>query len=331
VAAGAVHVYIFLRHYRHDAIRQARLLKAPHFLPQVPIKYFANIQTVAAVLVLQSVADFLPLSFYIDETMSTLITQASENADDYGAMKTIVYKACLNCRLQLVVSAVIIASATLLVNKAHAQYLKERSEFLEGGKEDISEEDQVDRLLPFWSAFCLSYCPRSAHFENKVLRRRIACFLLPMLIKVGVKVVMIFAILLFLEDREGYFDEKTVRKLTWIKNALGRLEDSGFIAPLVGTCFEALSFVLVSWIFLRHQLKRPYISPRLSAYHGDPINNAEIMTTRVLCWGAVLLCLQTVVSDMTEGGGGTWIVAVLCALMIVGLTASQPNRAGRGH
>ena len=45
----------------------------------------------------------------------------------------------------------------------------------------LGTEEQVDKLLPFWSTFCLSYVPRSANFESKAQRRRIMCFVLPMM------------------------------------------------------------------------------------------------------------------------------------------------------
>jgi hypothetical protein len=73
---------------------------------------------------------------------------------------------------------------------------------------------------------------------------------------------------------------------------------------------------------LRHQLKRPYISHRYSAVHGDPLNNAEVLTTRVLSWGAVLFCLRLLLTSKLGKDLG-WLVTCLAMALLAALAYSQ--------
>jgi len=76
-------------------------------------------------------------------------------------------------------------------------------------------------------------------------------------------------------------------------------------------------------MYLRYQIKRPYISNRPSTYYGDPVNNAEIMTTRVLCWGAIMFLSQSALSYWTESDSLKWLVTMLAIILIAALIFSQ--------
>jgi ribosomal protein L12E/L44/L45/RPP1/RPP2 len=75
-------------------------------------------------------------------------------------------------------------------------------------------------------------------------------------------------------------------------------------------------------VFLRHQLKRPYISWRPSALYGDPLNDAEIMTTRVLIWGAIMFTVKEVF-ETKIGGGMEGLVDAMAVFLLAALLYSQ--------
>jgi len=227
-----------------------------------------------------------------------------------------VIRVAVNVVATLVVVVGISASAVLLVDHAHSEYLSARCSFFENDQE-LSEEEQLDRLLPFWSAFCLSYVPRSANFESKVLRRRIMCFIFPSFCKLATMLVVflqLFVRIPFIENNGKFSSIADSYNIPTIDDANN--------SQLVGACFEALSFVALNMLYLRHQLNRPYISPRLSAVHGDPLNNAEVLTTRVLCWGAVLFCLRLFVTRKL-GEDLEWMVTCLAVVLLTALASSQ--------
>jgi len=125
----------------------------------------------------------------------------------------------------------------------------------------LSEDIQIAKLVPFWSAFCLSYCPRSADYESKQLERRLLCFFVPAFCKAAGANV----------------------GLNYVIEA-----DISFVTSSV----ETICFVLINAMYLRHEIKRPFISNRPSAQFGDVFNDAEIITTRLLCWSAILFLVQ---------------------------------------
>jgi len=137
-------------------------------------------------------------------------------------------------------------------------------------------------LVPFWGAFCLPYCPRSANHESKTLKRRVLCFFVPALCKFA------GALVSFLPMITDYMWSSPFPPIDEAK------------LHIITASFETTFFVLINWMYLRYQIKRPYISNRPSTYYGDPVNNAEIMTTRVLCWGAIMFLSQSALKYWTE-------------------------------
>ena len=58
------------------------------------------------------------------------------------------------------------------------------------------------------------------------------------------------------------------------------------------TGLRACSFVAINLHYLKYLLKRPYVSHPPSKRIGDPLNDAEIFTTRALNWAAAWVALQ---------------------------------------
>jgi Leucine-rich repeat (LRR) protein len=155
-------------------------------VPPIRTKHFVNMQILASILVTQSAVALLPMTFNIDEMVSDALQITALSED-------VVYSAVLHVAVSVISTISVVvglsSSAVLLVDHAHSEYLSARLSFFEN-EEELSEEEQVDRLLPFWSTFCLSYVPRSANFESKVLRRRIMCFIFPSMCKLAALTVV---------------------------------------------------------------------------------------------------------------------------------------------
>ena len=52
--------------------------------------------------------------------------------------------------------------------------------------------------------------------------------------------------------------------------------------PLILSCLGTILFQAAHFLYLRHVAKRPYLSFRPSRVYGDPLNDTEILVTRVL-------------------------------------------------
>jgi hypothetical protein len=285
--------------------------------PPIRAKHFMNMQILASLFVTQSVAVLLPMCLNFDELVGETIVDASEYAGLFEEVNAIFVDKAVKIAATISVVVLIASSAVLLVDHAHNKYQVARRSFLEkdGDNEELSEDDQVDQLLPFWSTFCLSYVPRSANFESKVLRRRIMCFILPSLCRGAATLAMSS------QSVMGAYDSLLLESVSSGVEILGAVENIKNI-QLVGACLEALCFVLLNVLYLRHQIKRPYISPRPSAAHGDPLNDAEMLISRVLSWGAVLFCLRLVLTEKLEQDL-TWLVTCLSIALLAALAFSQ--------
>jgi hypothetical protein len=283
-----------------------RILSRFSCLPPISSKTYMNLQILASILVIQSVVILLPLSINIEELTSDIMEGAAnlEPTDNEGVFLVKVIKDILAHGTTFVGIATFVL---LLVHFAHIKYLDARASFFEKDAADFTEAEQVDSLLPFWSTFCLSYVPRSADFESKALRRRIMCIILPTIIKGSVTAILsIHSAENILGDLNPVFGE--IRNLRNVQ--------------LVGVCYETLVYVALNTIFLAHQLKRPYISPNPDPVYGDPLNDAEMTTTRVLCWGAILFCVKSVLLEK-RGESSSWMVTGMAIALLAALGASQ--------
>jgi hypothetical protein len=265
-------------------------------LPRISTKHFASMQILASILVTQSVAVLLPMTFDVDELSSEAVAVVNiEMKSRQSGAESLELMFTIAASVATIVF--ISASVVILVEHAHVKYLTVRMSFFENEDREMSQEEEVDALLPFWSTFCLSYVPRSANFESKVIRHRILCFVLPSLCRTA----STYNMMLYALSGDGEYASNV---------------------PLVGACLEALCFVLLNTLYLRQQLRRPFISPRLDAVHGDPLNNAEILATRVLSWGATLFCLRLVLAEKLNYDLAL-LVPCLAVALLGALTFSQ--------
>lgn len=134
-------------------------------------------------------------------------------------------------------------------------------------------------------------------------------------------------------------ERAVVRKILWL---LGMkvvqfvavfLANNGQVENLVCVETAACSIVLVStnlW-FIRHLLRRPYASHRPSSKMGDPLNDAEMLTTRTVSLAAALLSLRDTLATGSASGErlakwfntNHWLMDFLCALLLVFVVRSN--------
>ena len=91
----------------------------------------------------------------------------------------------------------------------------------------------------------------------------------------------------------------------------------------VGTAASSCVLVLVNLWYLPYLLRRPYISHRPSKKYGDPLNDAELFTTRTISWSAALLALRAGAARSLRIDNLRWTMDVFCGLVLLGLVYSQ--------
>ncbi|GMH81402.1 hypothetical protein TL16_g08919 [Triparma laevis f. inornata] len=158
-----------------------------------------------------------------------------------------------------------------------------------------AKETIVDIQLhgPYFAAFCLQYTPQMYNHEEKAFLKKFFWIF-------GMKMVQFVAVL---------------------------LSNNGQIENMVCAKTAASSAVLVAtnlW-YIRYLLKRPYASHRPSTTMGDPINDAEILTTRTISMAAALLSLRDTLATDTITGysfanwfvANKWLMDLFCALLLL--------------
>ena len=94
--------------------------------------------------------------------------------------------------------------------------------------------------------------------------------------------------------------------------------------PLVRDSISAILFILVQSIYLKHLLRRPFISHRASSAFGDPLNDAEVLVVRVLCWTSTLMAIKTGIDGIEWGRKDSeWIGDLICVGMLAAMVLSQ--------
>jgi hypothetical protein len=83
------------------------------------------------------------------------------------------------------------------------------------------------------------------------------------------------------------------------------------------------AIVMVNATFAATLLDRPYVSFRRSKRIGDPSNDAELLTTRVLSWGSAALAFKVALTAETDSIHAKWVMDVICAGVVIGLLVSQ--------
>lgn len=91
----------------------------------------------------------------------------------------------------------------------------------------------------------------------------------------------------------------------------------------VATAMRCAAIVMVNATFTTTLLDRPYVSFRRSKRIGDPSNDAELLTTRVLSWGSAALAFKVALTAETDSIHAKWVMDVICAGVVVGLLVSQ--------
>jgi hypothetical protein len=146
----------------------------------------------------------------------------------------------------------------LIILRSSQSSKKIRDKILEA--DTITTEETIEDLEcngPYHAAFCQQYTLQAYQHEQKAVVRKIIWIL-------GMKLVQTYSVVLALE---------------------------GNIDNLASVRTAASSSVLVAtniW-YVRYLLRRPYISHRPSSNIGDPMNDAEILTTRAVSLAAALL------------------------------------------
>jgi len=177
-----------------------------------------------------------------------------------------------------------------------------REKVLQNPSDTISSEatvEDVENHGPYYAAFCLQYTPREyAHEERAVWRKILWIF--------GTKMIQVFAVVLANK---------------------GEIEN----LACVRTAASSAVIVAVNLWYVRHLLRRPYISHRASSKIGDPMNDAEILMTRSVSMAAALLSIRDTLATRTASGESTaywfkknvWFMDVFCILVLIAVVHSN--------
>ena len=113
--------------------------------------------------------------------------------------------------------------------------------------------------------------------ECKATRRKIFCYLIPNLASIIEFAAQ--AIYSLINDETGMDKLKTSFPL--LASMLPTRMRSAYF-PLILSCLGTILFQAAHFLYLRHVAKRPYLSFRPSRVYGDPLNDTEVLVTRVL-------------------------------------------------
>jgi hypothetical protein len=95
------------------------------------------------------------------------------------------------------------------------------------------------------------------------------------------------------------------------------------IVPSISASVDAISFILVQLMYLRHVLRRPYVSDPVSSSSYDALNEAELMGVRALCWGAFVFAVKEIISTSMSLRASEMTGNVLCVIVLLALILSQ--------
>jgi len=85
---------------------------------------------------------------------------------------------------------------------------------------------------------------------------------------------------------------------------------------LSAASLQSILFVGVQTWYMSHLVKRPYISTRSSSHYGDPMNSADMITTRALSYSAVLLSSVAAVDYFESEYVTAWSNCVAVFLLV---------------
>ena len=194
----------------------------------------------------------------------------------------------------------IATGAEMLIQKASREYTIARNHYIETG--DLTRVV----YLPFWASFCMVYTTRSVNFESIVLRRKLLTFLVPSVIG-SLYYCTIGA-------AETAFN---LHSLLGLPKSLFYGVENMSALPIGAAALQSISLICLQIWYIGELVKRPFVSPRASDAVGDPINDAEILTTRSLNWCSTLFIF--IVFSKQEKMDEiyiTWTVVVVIMILI---------------
>ena len=273
------------------------LMAVAPFLPFVRSKVEAStaakIQRLAGVVVGQSA---ICISATLEQISKTPFKQ-KENKSDGFVLIALDDREMFNLNdviAQVTITVVFIWGLSTLYSLAVAKFEESRHASTNGQK---STNGQISAsMLPFYSTFCMPYTPSMSDFDLTVLARKVVAFLLSIL----------FGSLKY------YFTLLRPQKNCAVTVACAGMQSS--------------LFVWLNVWYIRRLVKRPYISGRRSHTIGDPLNDTDMLTTRVYIWSSAMLALSSVLNGQEEGNlsrSRATITNVLCGIIVIALVWPQ--------
>ncbi|GMI19287.1 hypothetical protein TeGR_g10686, partial [Tetraparma gracilis] len=284
VAFGSMYLCAFVLRRAH---------KLSFMRSRVSIGTFDKMQKLAALIIIQAPLVVLPLSANPDRLLElTGYGKNLRNAQNLGPLI-----------MTFVSLSLLVFLLHRSIKSSSAQYKTLRAELLEqfassSDNSDVEELtwDDINKSRPFIAAFCMQYTPAEYQHEEKVVWRKIMWVVGTTITQTCSLVVMAFG-----NSNNSYINKTKI--------------------PGVTTAVLKSIFICVNIGYSRHLLRRPYTSHRMSAQMGDPMNDCELLLTRVTCWAAALLTLR---ESLLEGVGWPgWSMDLFCAAVVAGVVASQ--------
>ena len=94
--------------------------------------------------------------------------------------------------------------------------------------------------------------------------------------------------------------------------------------PLTMSCLQTIIFQATHFLYLRDVVKRPYLSFRASKHSGDPLNDTEVLITRVLCATPMLFTILQALSTASNADEAVNVVGhILASLVLLGILWSM--------
>ncbi|GMI41952.1 hypothetical protein TeGR_g2342 [Tetraparma gracilis] len=305
VAGVAVVVSLLLNAHRIPLLRGA------------PPIVFKNLQSLAALVVIQAALVVLPttikaqdLAYRLRDIMYDIQNTGELYLPPGGGLGDRVPRKFEVSEVLFVVASIltmlmVVFGLNKVTRMATHRYGALRKKVLEdldsveGGREGVlaqdkeKEKEDVEQWRHFYASFCMQYSPAGLRQEEHAVIRKLAWI-------VATKLVEVAEILAY--------ESKS--------------QDPGMMPP-VATAMRCAAIVFVNLQFAKTLLDRPYISFRRSERIGDPSNDAELMATRVLSWGAAALSVKVGLTAETDGLSAAVFMDLVCAAVVVGLLLSQ--------
>ena len=232
--------------------------------------------------------------------------------------------------IELTIAAILIWGVSTLYSRAVAKFEESRNASDRDQTGSASASEGSASMLPFYSSFCMPYVstvsdhchcrvtccsyphklidrfltpnrsfsyqtPAMSDFDLTALARKIAAFLLS----------VIFGSLKY------YFI----------------IQSPAHTHAIIVACagLQSTLFIWLNVWYISHLVKMPYISGRKCETIGDPLNDADMLTTRVYIWSSALLALSSVLEGQLSGGSEfkATIMNVLCGVILVALIWPQ--------